>query len=300
MLTFPATYGAGPIGTAAYTAPVRAPMQNLILLSPAASDAAVLSASAQAAGLPVSNLQTIQPAQKWQAAGTAASITITATTPFVATALALVGHNFSADALLRLRAAAVQGNVVANPDLDTGWQGAWPLFGKPPVTNWPNWLSLLTWSNTSAFQFWQLDIVDPGNTVGYLEAGRLALGVPWQPSLNFDVAGSPLGFDQLDVQSKTAWGRTFTDARATSAARTFNIQITAVDRREVTAGLVEIQRLRGLWGDVICCLDPAEPSDFHLFSMQGYFVPKPDYPIVPQYTENGVMFTAKLQLAEFL
>ena len=80
----------------------------------------------------------------------------------------------------------------------------------------------------------------------------------------------------------------------------FALQISAADRREVLDGIAEIQRLRGLWGDVICLLDPAATTDFHRHSMQGVFTAPQEHRIVPQFTANGEMWTVDLQLREII
>ena len=301
-MTNPAVYGALPLGAVdAYVAPVQGVSKPLLLLSPTDSDAATMAAGTQVATLPVGNLQTIQPQKKWRSTATLDYVSVTFASPIAANALALVGHNLSGVAVIRVRGAILQANLTAAPDIDTGWQSAWPATGKPTIANWPNWLALLTWANTTATQYWRVDIADPGNTDGYLEAGRLVLGTSWQPTYNFDVQGSPIGFDSVDAQSKSALGFLFTSKAVNSPARLFNVAISGTNRREVFDGISEIQRLRSLWGDVICCLDPAETTDFHRFSMQGAFIQKPDYPIVPWFDSTGAqMFGAKIGLNELL
>ncbi|HTR86193.1 MAG TPA: hypothetical protein VMI56_17045 [Reyranella sp.] len=285
-----APIGTLPIGAAPYVAPAAAgPSQALLLLSPVYSDAGTFSASSQVTRLPVANLQTRQPQKKWRSLpGTAASIAIALAQPIAANALALVAHNLSSAGLLRLRGALLQANVTTAPAVDTGWQSAWPITGKPAIA-WPNWLSLLTWSGAPAVPYWQLDIADPSNTDGFLEAGRLILGPQWQPSIGFDLSGTPVSFDANDQQTKTPWGYIFTDRRSPAGgpARVFAVQITAANRKEVQAGILEMQRTRGLWGDVVCCLDPGRPDDFHINSLHGVFVQKGSYPITQNFDPDG-------------
>ena len=275
-------------------------MAAVVILSPTDSDQAALVASAAAASLPVTNLQGMQPQKKWRALSvTSASITIALAQAIACNALALVAHNLTSGATLRVRGAATAGNVTAAPAVDVT-VSAWPATGKPGVPNWPNWLSLVTWANAVAYQYWRLDIADAGNTDGFLEAGRLVIGAKWQPTTNFDLGGYPLGFDPQDVQTKTPSGYIFTDRRAASAGRQIALQITGANQREVQDGIAEIQRLRGMWGDVIVCLDPAATTDFHRQSMQGVFTAKPRFPIVPQWDADGIQYGATLSLDELL
>ena len=302
------TYGGAPYGAIPYGGmpsglawPAAGASERVLLLSPKDSDLATLVASAQASTLPVGNLQTIQPQKKWRENGvTSASITIAAAQAFPWNAAALVGHNLTVAASLRVRGAATAAAVTSAPVVDTGYVSAWPLGVKPAASSWPNYLSLVRWTNTAALQYWQLNIYDPGAGQTYLEAGRLVIGTAWQPTTNFDLGGIPLGFDPVDVQAKTPSGYTFTDRRAASAGRQIALQITGANQREVQDGIAEIQRLRGMWGDVIVCLDPAATTDFHRQSMQGVFTAKPRFPIVPQFDADGIQYGATLSLDELL
>ena len=302
------TYGGAPYGGIPYGGmpsglawPAAGASERVLLLSPRDSDLATLVASAQAATLPVGNLQTIQPQKKWRATGvTSASITIALASPIACNALALAGHNLSPAATLRLRGAATAAAVTASPLVDTSYVSPWPLGIKPASVSWPNWLALVQWTSAGALQYWQLDISDPGPGQTYLEAGRLVIGAKWQPTTNFDLGGYPLGFDPQDVQTKTPSGYIFTDRRAASAGRQIALQITGANQREVQDGIAEIQRLRGMWGDVIVCLDPAATTDFHRQSMQGVFTAKPRFPIVPQFDADGIQYGATLSLDELL
>ena len=297
-------YGYYPIGSApygaapAYVAPAAPTMARIVVLSPRDSDLATMAAGSEVATLPAVNLQNQQPKKVWRSASAADYITVTFGAPVAANMLALNGHNLSAGGVFRVRGADTLANTAAAPSVDTGWQSVWPATGKPADAYWPRYLSALLWSNDALLQYWRVDIADPAVSQTYVEAGRLALGRYWQPTTNFDLGGTPLGFDQVDVQTRTDYGEIFTDRRQRSAARRFGLQISAADRREVLDGIAEIQRLRGLWGDVICLLDPAATTDFHRHSMQGVFSAPQEHRIVPQFTANGEMWTVDLQLRE--
>jgi hypothetical protein len=274
-------------------------LERVLVLTPRCSDAGTIAASSEVSGLPAANLQNMQPAKKWRSNGaTAATLSLTLSSPLAANALALVAHNLSSMGVIRVRGATVLANITAAPDVDSGWQSAWPAGGKPTVPLWANFTSLVRWTAGAECLYWQIDIADPG-ALSYLEAGRLALGVAWQPSLNFDIGGTPLGFDPVDVQSKTNYGRTFTDSRGV-APRLFELAFYALDRREAFDGLYEIQRLRGMSGDLIVCLDPGEVTDFHRFTMQGVFADRAAYALPPAFNANGNMFGAGIRLRELL
>lgn len=274
-------------------------MEYITILSPTSSDAATLAASSEVSTLPATNLQTMQPKKKWRSSS---ALTPYLTLDFGAVGaacngLALIGHNLTSAATIRVRGKATS-DVTVSPTVDTTALSAWPATGKPADAYWPQYLSWLAWSNGTALRYWRVDLADGANPAGYLEAGRLMLGPYWRPTTNFDCSGTPLGFDQKDVQTVTDYGEIFTDRRARSAARRFNMQISAADKTEVLSGIAEIQRLRGMWGDVACLLDAAATTHFHRQSMQGVFTQPQEHQIVQQFTANGEAWTVNFPLRE--
>lgn len=290
-------YGQAP----AFVAPASPTSGRVLLLSPRDSDAATLSSPNVVSGLPLTNLQNVQPAKKcrWSSA-TPQYIDIDFGTPVAPNAMAWVGHNLTQAGMVRAQFATTQAGVTAAPAVDTGWVSAWPAANKPLVRNWPAFTSLTTWSNDSAFRYGRAWMADGGSVLSYIEAGRLMVGRYWQPSINFDLAGTPLGFDPADVQAKTPYGRQFTDRRTASPPRLFEIAFYALNKREALDGIYEIQRESGMWGDVVCALDPGESTDFHRFTMQGAFTAGGAYTLPPAFDGNGTMFGAGIKLREFI
>ena len=275
-------------------------MANILLLSPSDSDAATLVADSEVSTLPAANLQNIQPKKKWRTTSLTPYLTLDfGAAGCAANGFALIGHNLTSAATIRVRGKATF-PVTSSPTVDTTASSAWPATGKPADTYWPHYLSWLAWSNAVALRYWRVDIADSGNADGYLQAGRLMLGTYWQPTTNFDLAGTPLGRDQRDVQTVTDYGEIFTDRRARSAARRFSLQITAADKREVNDGIGEIQRLRGMWGDVACLLDTAATTDFHRNSMQGVFTAPQEHQFSQQFTASGEAWSVAFPLREVI
>jgi len=290
-------YGAAPTGTAPT---VTSSTERFLILSPRESDAATLVASSQETALPVANLQNMQPAKVWRAtSATPQSITLDFGYPVAANALALVGHNLTDAGMLRVRGATTQAAVTASPAVDASGS-AWPVTGKPVAQNWPHHTSLLRWSNDLPYQYWQVDIADGGSVLTYIEVGRLMLGRAFQPTVNFDFGGQPLSFETADIQTRTPYGRTFTDRRTISPPRNFEVTVYAMTKREAFDGLAELQRLRGTWGDVVCALDPGDSTDFHRFTMQGVFGVGGAYTLPIAFDSDGNMFGAGIRLREVI
>lgn len=274
--------------------------QNMLLLSPRNIDRATLTATGEVPTLPVTNLQTIQPARKFRVMDNEVSIYVAFATAISANALALVAHNFSDSGSIRLRAATLQADLDSDPELETDWASPWPNGLKPIAPDWANWLSLIQFENNSAYRYWRVDLFDDGPSQTYLEAGRLVLDRAWQPSTNFDFGGTPMAHDPRDAVAETDYGYTFTDRRTLSPPRIFKLQITSANQTEVLAGLQEIQRLAGLAGDLVCCLDPGDADNFHLLSMQGRFTKGGAFGAPALWDEDGPLWGAAIEMREFL
>jgi hypothetical protein len=274
--------------------------RNVLLLSGRDSDAATLVPSSEIVTLPASNAQTVQPRRVWRTSSNDEWLTLTFASAVAANALAMVGGNPTSFRRVRVTGAADAADLVAAPDLDTGWVNPWPAGAQPVAPDWPNWLLLVRFENTDEMRHWKIEITDIGGAVTYLDIGRLILGRLWQPSVNFDVGGTPVAFDPRDAVVETDYGFTFTDRRTRSAPRLFSLQITAAKGVEVLQGLQGIQRLAGSAGDVICCLDPGDTANFHLLSMQGRFTKGGAYATPPLWDESGQCWSSSVELREFL
>lgn len=282
--TNPAAYSTLPIGAVApYTAPVAGPFERCLFLSPSASDAAAISASSSAGSLGPANLQNPEPTKKWRSIGAIESLTLTMP-PGAYSDLAIIGHNLSDAGVVRVRSGS----------LDTGWQSVWPVTGKPVVENWPSYLSLLRWTNADLLSDWIVDLADPASPDGYMEAGRLMLGVAWQPTYNLDLDPS-IGFVPIDVQEPNPYGQTFTDPRPW-AQRQFDIAFSSANQDDVHDFAMELARLRGQSGDFVFCIDPAATTRFHQWSMQALFTGRAAYKAQPLWdgTNQTWGFSASL------
>ena len=296
-------YGSAPYGYAALAAAaVAVAPANLMVLSRIDSDVATLTASSEVATLPASNLQTMQPARVWRSDGvTSASIRVAFAKGVAANALALVGHNLSAAGVLRVRLASSQAALTASPGVDTGWQSAWPVTGKPNDANWPRYLSALTWTNETLYSYALVEIGDSSPLNAYVEAGRLVLGRAWRPTTNFDLAGAmPLGFDPRDVQTPSEYGGMFTDRRTRSAPRRVQVALSCTNRREALDGIADIRRQAGMWGDIVVLLDPSATTDFHRLSLQGVFTTQQEHRLTQLFDQSGELWTAEIPVREVI
>jgi hypothetical protein len=296
-------FAALPIGSAPYgSAPLASAIAasswaRIAVLSPRDFDAATLAASSQVDSLPIANVQTRPATKVWRSVGTEEYINVTHLSGVASNMLAL-RHRMSASGIARVWLADTVANTIAAPVLDTGWQSVWPATGKPSLPDWPSWNSAITWANDSLYPCARIGLADPGSDEGFIQVSRMALGRYWQPANDLDFGGVPLGYVPRDVQTETDYSEIFTDRRNISAPRRFQLAIAAGDRDEILSGIDEIQRQRGLWGDVFVFQNLNAGVDFQKLSMQGVFTAPSDHQIVPLFNDNGAMWTAPLAFRE--
>lgn len=241
-------------------------MANLRLVPVNRADAATFSASS--AVLPAANLQTLTKTAVWRGAGTGATLTATFAGLTPLDSIGLMTSNLTAGAMWRARVfdgAALlsdSGSVLACPpdplgELDFGYA---PLgvngfsFGRSAHS--VMWLPT-RYVGTSV----QIDIDDPDNPSGYVEASRLVIGERWSPSKNFSW-GSQLTPVELAKSSRAEDGTLRSEAGAKFNQLRLSLDwMTAADRRVFYA----IAREIGLSKDFLISVYP-DSSDTRLDS----------------------------------
>ena len=261
-------------------------MSNVLFLSPRWIDAAGVTASSEEGLLAVDHVQTSRPDQVWRATGaTAEYIAWDFGEDVVVEALALVAHNLSTDATLRLRLATSEAGVTAAPGFDSGVVSAWPSSGKPDDPDWQSYFSLVLAANSTGYRYGRVDIADPTNADGYVQVGRLFVGPAFVPTVNVDLNPS-LGLVSPDEAGRSAFGHAYGDNRG-PAARVMSLPMSAIDEDEMGDELFELQRYCGLAKDFGFCLDPEADERFHRYSMQARFSSLTLFTAQPAWNENG-------------
>lgn len=245
-------------------------MSNALFLSSRHADGATVVGSSELSALPAANVQKLRPDKVWRATGcTAEYLTIDFGSAVAADALALVAHNLTESATLRMRGASTAANVTAAPAVDTTAVSAWPASGKPTDPDWPYYFSLLTWSNAVAYRYWRLDIADSTNPAGYVQAGRLFAGPNFVPATNVDI-NVGIGLSSPGLVARSSFGKVFADDRG-APARAFVLPMSSITETELTDSIFELQRYCGLARDFAFCLDPSATTRFHKYSSQVMF-----------------------------
>lgn len=252
-------------------------MANILFLSPRLSDLATLTPSSEVVSLPATFAQNQEPTKVWRTAGVAAESLIFdygAGGAVVDTA-AIIAHNLTAAALIRLRLADTVPALTANPAKDSTAVSAWPTSGKHGDPVWPHEASLVRVTNSTAYRYARLDFADGANPAGHLDFGRIGMGKGWQAAANVDLDPA-ISFVPIDVQEPNSYGQTFTDPRPW-AQRQFDLNFSSGDEDDIHDYAMELSRLRGQAGDVFVFLDPAATTRFHNWSMQALFTGRATY-----------------------
>lgn len=191
-------------------------MPNLRIISDNAADRATLTASSQAsADMAVANLRTDIKTHVWRSTGTTATLTATWSALETIGGVVLPFCNLTPLATIRVRGYSAVGDAV--PLFDTGVVDACP----GPVLGLWGWGAAPLGSNAFAYgggtygRVWipvpgavrklVVDISDPTNPAGYIEAARLVCGAYWEPQYNASY-GAPLTMADGTTLVETAAG----------------------------------------------------------------------------------------------
>lgn len=186
---------------------------------------------------------------------------------------AVVAHNMSVDALVRVRLG--DDDTFASSNYDTGWVYAYPiiypagmpLWGYAGVWNgrlaeddrlaghtmgWPHVLSTPTNG-----RYLRIEIDDTSNPDTYVEIGRVVIASGFQPTINMRV-GMTLGFEDLSTDTQSDGGTVFHDERPRRRASTFLL----ADQTEAEAMVYhyEINRLLGTFEQFYFIYDAADTT----------------------------------------
>lgn len=154
-----------------------------------------ISASTSAGSLLPSNLLRESKAEVWRSIGTTASLTLTWPTDEIVGMVALPFCNLTGDAQMRVRAYTDIDDTVAA--YDSGYVFACPgvSFGDLDWGLQPFGVNAYSYGGAKYGTVWfeplscakiVIEIVDPSNPSGYIEAARLVVGPYWSPTYNAD------------------------------------------------------------------------------------------------------------------
>lgn len=112
----------------------------------------------------------------------------------------------------------------------------------------------------------KIELFDAGNPAGYVQAGRLIAGPAWQPAINLQYGWH---LAQVDESKKTRsrGGQTYVDIVPRFRRLTFDLA--HMSRDEAWGYAYELDRLKGIGGDLLIMVDPANLTHLHRQTVYG-------------------------------
>ena len=195
--------------------------------------------------------------------------------------VALIKHTISQTGKIRYRLSNVSN--FSTTEYDSGLIDAWPVveeFGTLPwgVFSWGGYLNITIAAQytissfnvlTSPVQarYLRIDISDPDNTDGYLQAGRLIAGPAYKPSINY---ANGVQFEFVDESriTKSRGGQTFVDE--VERFRRIRFELINLPENEMFQNVFNaIDRLRGVAQDILVIPQPDEPTTWITQNIYG-------------------------------
>lgn len=254
---------------------------NMIISSTNYSDSGTLTVDNAVGTLPITNLQDRQIVKIWRNSQTTAQIDMDFGQGRIVDFVALIKHTISQTGKIRYRLSNV--SDFSTTEYDSGLIDAWPIveeFGTLPwgVFSWGGYLNITIAAQytissfnvlTSPVQarYLRIDISDPDNTDGYLQAGRLIAGPAYKPSINY---ANGVQFEFVDESriTKSRGGQTFVDE--VERFRRIRFELINLPENEMFQNVFNaIDRLRGVAQDILVIPQPDEPTTWITQNIYG-------------------------------
>jgi hypothetical protein len=238
-------------------------MENMILATPVLSDAATITTSTAPATLPGENLKKMSIGQVWRSLDPEnAYIVVDLLAAKSINLIALLGHSGTSRAYGRIRAAATEQDLTADPAYDSGnlplrshqsgYDASWASgvedeqFGALDKNHFIKWLA----DSPQNFRFWRIDINDAN--AEWFDAGRLYISEAWQPSTNMNY-GLAEGMIDPSRQARSVGGKSLSVER--QKFRWCELTLSYASRAEMFEQAFDIEWARGATRDVLLIVD---------------------------------------------
>lgn len=254
---------------------------NMIISSTNYSDSGTVTVDDAVGTLPITNLQDRQIVKIWRNTQTTAQIDIDFGQGRIVDFAALIKHTISQTGKIRWRLS--NASDFSSTVYDSGLIDAWPVveeFGTLPwgVFSWGGYLNITVaaqytistfavLSSPVQARYLRIDISDPDNTDGYIQAGRLIAGPAYKPSINY---ANGVEFEFVDDSriTKSRGGQTFVDE--IERFRRIRFELINLPENEMFQNVFNaIDRLRGVAQDILIIPQPDEPTTWITQNIYG-------------------------------
>ncbi len=144
----------------------------------------------------------------------------------------------------------------AVPSLDLPWEDPNFWTGVQPIDDPDNAGIFVVhlFSEDTTAKYWLFEIDDQANPEGFVEIGRLFMGLGWQPSINFSPDGNNFRFNANTTVVKSLGGTPYFTRR--KSARSILLPFPLLPSAEVWSDVYRIQSISNLDKQVFVISDP--------------------------------------------
>lgn len=229
-----------------------------ILSFPDRTMLATLSGGSWQAAYPLGNLQNPQFAVKARSTNASTGSTVVladlGATPRAIQCIAILSHNLSFAAQVRVRGFSDSGYTAMAAGADSGALYAYPqAITAEQALDYPDHY-IFAFAAPKTARYWKIEITDTANANGWVEFGRLWLGEgTLAPAVSISY-GAALGYENRDVISESIGGAVWGDNRTPRrvAAISFD-QLQGAEKRQALI----MQKTLGKTGELLYVMDSA-------------------------------------------
>lgn len=248
--------------------------QNVIIAFDNRADEANVNGGYAFPTTPLSNLKNRKLHKVWRSANLDLESTqfyINFDTQALFRVVALIAHNFSLEASIRIRA----GNdpTFSTTLYDSGWEQIWPAVYPSQSLLWEDenwWTGQYTQRQIDSYnkhdlirdlgevyrcQYFLVEINDVNNPAGYVEAGRLFIAGGWQPVYNIETGAKLSWQDPSEIQIALSGAETY-DRK--TKFRTMAFTTPNMTEDEAMTQAFELMGTQGVTGEVIVIWNPED------------------------------------------
>jgi hypothetical protein len=248
---------------------------RLILLYDNAADEGTLSGGSWA--LSLSHMQDPRPTRRARSAGLtpeATTFDIALNTTRTFKALAFGPTNFTSSATYRVKgfsdlamteevydSGALGIGAQAVPSLNLAWEDPNFWTGVQPIDD-PDKAGIFVthiFDQETTAKYWRFELDDAANPDGFVEIGRLFMGMAWQPSINFSPEGNSFGWKPNTTMQQSLGGSRYYNRR--KSARFFRFAFPYLPDAEVWDDVYRIQAVSNLDRQVFVIPDPDDVAN---------------------------------------
>lgn len=135
------------------------------------------------------------------------------------------------------------------------WHADWVSGTTAEQRSGARGVALVDAGSVQSYQYWRTDLIDPTNTAGYVQLGRVFMGSSWAPDHGM-LTGASIGYESRSVTTEADDGAEYHDEKRSPLVVRFNLE--AQTQNEAMLKILEMQRTLGTTGELLFIWDSAD------------------------------------------